>query len=351
MSATINQTKLMEVAEMLVNDLPERSRDIVSRRFGIGSSARETLEGIGKSYGITRERVRQIESEALNRLRAVGQDSRELNMFFSDLATFIKAHGGVMQEDILLNRYLDRCSASYNDCAGFIMLLLSLGDEFRRGKESDVLHPHWYTDRESVDLAKSLVKALKKKLEKENRVLSQDELHDLALMEAPVNDVDKDAVFAYIDTSKVIGYNTYGEYGLVWWAEVQPRGVRDKAYLVLKKNDAPLHFREITDSINKANFSPRQAKPQTVHNELIKDKRFVLVGRGIYALSEWGYAPGTVKDVLVDIMSKKSEPMTESQIIDAVMKQRMVKPETIRFNLKSSSDFERVGKDSYKLAK
>jgi RNA polymerase primary sigma factor len=51
-----------------VSKLPERQRDVISLRFGLVGDGPNSLEQVGKQLGITRERVRQIEAEALRRL-------------------------------------------------------------------------------------------------------------------------------------------------------------------------------------------------------------------------------------------------------------------------------------------
>ena len=51
-----------------------------------------------------------------------------------------------------------------------------------------------------------------------------------------------------------------------------------------------MHFKEVAEAISKT-FG-KKTHYATCHNELIKDSRFVLVGRGMYALAEWGYQAG-----------------------------------------------------------
>ena len=107
-----------------------------------------------------------------------------------------------------------------------------------------------------------------------------------------------------------------------------------------------MHFKEVADAIQ--NLFSRKAHVATTHNELIKDKRFVLVGRGLYALSEWGYSAGVVKDVLREILSTHG-PLTREEIIDKVRKERYVKDNTIIVNLQDSSLFKKLPDGNYIL--
>src|SRR3989338_3989045 len=141
-----------------------------------------------------------------------------------------------------------------------------------------------------------------------------------------------------LSISKNIGCNVFDEVGLTSSAEIKPRGVRDKAYLVLKKNTKPQHFRAITAMINESDFGGRSAPMQAVHNELIKDKRFVLVGRGIYGLGEWGYEPGTVKEVIANYV-RANGPSSKDTIVAHVMKTRMVKPNTVILGMQDKKLF------------
>src|SRR5580692_5046328 len=83
------------IVKKLLTSLPERSRTVLEARFGLGASAeRVTLESIGKRYGITRERVRQIENHALNQLKKsdafdAAQDA------FKELERIVDSLGGI----------------------------------------------------------------------------------------------------------------------------------------------------------------------------------------------------------------------------------------------------------------
>ena len=156
-------------------------------------------------------------------------------------------------------------------------------------------------------------------------------------------------IVAILRASKSIAASVFGEWGLVGWAEVSPRGVGDKAYAVMRRNNKPEHFRNIATLINSANFDAKQANTQTVHNELIKDERFVLVGRGLYGLKEWGYVPGTVADVLEALLKKAEEPLTKDELIEQVLKQRVVKRNTILLGLQNNKRFLRTRENRYTL--
>ena len=54
-----------------VKDLPEKEREVIIKRFGLDGGEDQTLEEIGQGLGLTRERVRQIETAALGKLRSV----------------------------------------------------------------------------------------------------------------------------------------------------------------------------------------------------------------------------------------------------------------------------------------
>ena len=66
---TVITFKPKQVSNRLLSVLPERTRDILVQRYGLSDGERSTLEAIGQTYGITRERVRQIENFALNTIR------------------------------------------------------------------------------------------------------------------------------------------------------------------------------------------------------------------------------------------------------------------------------------------
>lgn len=316
----------------LLNGLPERSGDVIVSRFGIGREDYETLEAIGERYGITRERVRQIEADALKQVRL---KRSKITPALAALENFIRAAGGVVDEDKLTLEFTRQNLTGVDrpeHYKGLVSLLLSVGDQFKKAGPSEAFSNRWYVDPEALKIQEKVVAHLAAELKKLHKTVNEAELVSMAAVVH--SNLNRAVVLNYLACANNIEKNVFDQWGLEHWGEVRPRGVKDKAYLVMKQAGRPLHFREVAEHINQHSFSSRTALAQTVHNELIKDKRFVLVGRGLYALREWGYEEGTVKDVIERILRRQG-PTDKERVIKAVLAERFVKASTIILNLNS----------------
>lgn len=320
----------------LLRNIPQRSRDIITRRFGLKSGRKETLESIGKSYNITRERVRQIEEAALDQLRKQYQaNESQLKSYVDFVNVKMQTNGGFLGESYLFEQFSGNPEKSVQNA--YLTLVLALSDKFSRFDETDQFYPFWYTDKKKLDLVKTTITSFISALNKTKE---------------PVEEKSVPAsVKPCLSLSKMVDRNIFNQVGLITWSYIKPKGVKDKAYLVLKKESSPKHFRDITSLINNLNFSARKANVQTVHNELIKDKRFVLVGRGTYGLSEWGYKSGTVKDILVDILGNSKKSLKKEELVAKVLSTRMFKENTIVLNLHDSKTFVKNEDGTYTLRK
>lgn len=340
------QSEILRRAEEILNKLPkERLRNVIERRFGLKNGNRETLEVVGQDYGITRERVRQIESDAL-KILTERQNLAALKPIFEYLNQLFEEHGYLIGENKLLD--LTTGISEPHPARSATIMVLSLGKPYQRFNECSRFYPHWITKKQSRKQAEKLVDYLIKHLDQQNQLFSPSKI--LAIASSKHKDVPERLTQNVLDISKNISENIFGEVGLSHWPEINPRGVRDKAYLVLKKEAKPCHFIDITELINKADFSSRQSFPQTVHNELIKDNQFILIGRGIYALQEWGYEPGTVKEVIIKILSENKKSLTKDEIVSAVLERRRIKPNTVVINLQNNKEFQKLGDGRYDLA-
>lgn len=331
---------------LLVKNLSTRNRDIISRRFGLKTGKKETLESIGKSYGITRERVRQIEEFSLKQLSKIASTVPDVARYVSLSKDILGGNGGVMRESDMFKAFSGNDKENVAN-ASLVFVLALAGEPVRFG-ENDSFYSFWALDRQSADSFRENVSEFVAALDRNKKPVNETELVSFAENNSVKNPRN---IGVFMGVSKELGRNVFNEVGLVSWAEVKPKGVRDKAYLVLKKESQPKHFSEIAKLINSTGFSPRKANIQTVHNELIKDSRFVLVGRGMYGLSEWGYKPGTVKEVLVDILRDFSRPMPKTELVAKVLGSRMVKENTILLNLQDSKVFSKREDGTYSLRK
>lgn len=337
--------KSQDVVKTLLADLSTRSRDVIKRRFGLANKDAMTLEAVGQIYGITRERVRQIESFAIKAIKKSPAISKAESVF-AELKRVMEDRGGIVHEQEFLD-YISSDQITQNN----IHFLLVIGDAFAKLREDDFFHHRWTVDN-------NLAEGVHQSLRNLCQIISDDELlpedkvieHFLAKMDKRLSaEQAQNKVKNWLKLSKEIGLSPIGEWGLSKSPNVRVRGIRDYAFLVMRRRGEPMHFTEASKAINET-FN-KKANAATTHNELIKDKRFVLVGRGIYALAEWGYTPGVVRDVINQLITKNG-PMTKAQVMAAVKKERYVKDNTILVNLKNPKFFKEDKKTGlFSLAK
>lgn len=330
-------------AQELLSVLDPRSKDILSRRYGLETGTTETLESIGQEYGITRERVRQIESQAK---KALATRLGILEPALSVLERIFQNEGGILTSDrvvALVNGELGR------EVLGTVVTFyLEVTAAYEFVTTNDLFAPHWRHPQSITKEAEDVLRAGRALLHEAQHPLPENEfvsgIQNKLLKKAP-----EAHVLAWLAASRHMRKNPFGQWGLVGWAETTPRGVGDKAYAILRRHGKPEHFRRVAELINEAHFDRKVANAQTVHNELIKDSRFVLVGRGLYGLTEWGYVPGTVADVLESCLRKATQPLTREELVQQVLAQRLVKKNTILLSLQDQSRFVKMGGNRYTL--
>lgn len=357
--SNINHQKLSQI---LFNGLSQRQVLVVSRRFGLMSETSgegETLEAIGKSLGLTRERIRQIIITVLKKIRKDNLVS-EITKVFSQLAGYLQTNGGLKREDLLFSE------PDFNhqqNSRNWVNFLLVLNEDFHRINESKNFYCFWTTDIKIPASVEKVLGSLEKRLSSQKKTLEFKQLFSISgLSEKSGQQFLKSS----LEISKKILKAIDGKYGLKLWSEVNPKGVRDLALLVFRKIKKPLHFIEVANLIDEivsgqkdfqefsviaaAAAAPRKKTNfQTVHNQLIKDSQFVLIGRGVYALKEWGYDPGTVKDIISKVLKEAKEPLPEKEILKRVLSQRLVKENTILLNLGNKKCFLKQENGRYSL--
>lgn len=336
--------KPKQATRRLLSALPARARAIIENRYGLDKKTqRQTLEAIGETYGVTRERVRQIENAALAIIRK-SEAFKEERETFDELEHLIESLGGVvLEEDLLKTLTKDESTRNH------IHFLLVLGDSFVREKEDIAFRSRWHVDKALADRVYDALHSLYQNISDDD-LISESEMIRMfldGLTEVNQKYRNEEIARRWLSLSKKLAKNPLGEWGLAHSSNVRTKGIRDYAYLAIKRNGSPMHFTEVAKAIT--DLFDKKAHVATCHNELIKDARFVLVGRGLYALSEWGYTQGVVKDVIVDIL-KKEGPLSRDEIIERVKKERYVKDNTILVNLQDSVCFKKNKNGAYVLA-
>lgn len=341
---TMISFKPKQITKTLLEVLPERARDVLEKRYGLGKDGETyTLEAIGQSYGITRERVRQIENYGIQSIQKSDVYKKHYELFIEMQKLIDQLGGGLIAEHVLLDE-LSSDAATRNH----LYFLLVVGDPFYKSKENPQYAHRWFTERKIADSVEKALRNVYKELNRdelvsENEIVSRfrTELADVAA------DHNEEVLKRWLQISKQIGRNPLGDWGPADSPNIRVKGIRDYAYLAVKRHGSPMHFREVADTINE--LFAHKAHVATTHNELIKDPRFVLVGRGLYALTEWGYTAGVVKDVLREILEQEG-PLSREELIDKVRKERYVKDNTILVNLQDTNLFRKLTNGTYSLA-
>ncbi len=330
------------VSDILKTIEREREREIISRRFGL-FDRKETLEQIGELLGITRERVRQLEKAVILRLKAAAAGKKLPHV--EDVQKILKEHiaamGGIARiQDLSAKLSKDNSRIDQSRIAFLAELAPKLAviddnDHFYHAVGLGELHD----EKKIKNLVEQVIEAIKKIGEP----VAIDKIAEA------VGDKDPKHAQALSSISKHLA-TLNGRWGLVKWPMVNPKNIRDKIYVILKEHGKHLHFNEIAEAIKGSSFKRKDVTTQAIHNELIKDKRFVLIGRGIYALKEWGYEKGTVADIITAVLKKANEPLHRDEIVKRVLKSRYVKETTILLNLQGKTQFKRVAKATYTIA-
>lgn len=369
----------VEIITSLFNQLDQRERDVLIRRFGLrADSEKEILEKIGKRHKLTRERIRQIETASIKKLKRFESSAGHLSGLKNIIINLLEEHGGFMEKEYLFNNLVNFSLGGGKNGAeeikhkrhfDFLMLKL-LPEEFEAVGDSEHFKEFFKLKYQPLEHLEALAKELLEKIQETKKIFTTAELINLSKeLESyksnqekfnPAGSLDVSGILAddllfkektelvnghkviysILQAAKKIEQNKFGFWGLNDWREIKPRTINDKIYLILKNSGQPLHFAEITGRINQINFDEKKAHAPTVHNELILDEKYILVGRGLYGLKEWGYQKGTVADVVEKIMIESARPLSREEIMDKVLAQRMVKRATINLALMNRDKFD-----------
>jgi len=324
--------------------LPERARDVLEKRYGLNKDGETfTLEAIGQSYGITRERVRQIENYGIQSIQKSEVYKKHYDLFLEMQKLIDELGGGLIAEHVLLDEL-----STDPVVRNHLYFVLIVGDTFYKSKENPHYAHRWYTEHKMADEVEKALRSVRKGLKRDELISEQEIISRFkAELVHMATDHNEEVLMRWLKISKQIGQNPLGDWGPSDSPNIRVKGIRDYAYLAVKRHGSPMHFKEVAGNIKE--LFGHNAHIATTHNELIKDARFVLVGRGLYALSEWGYSAGVVKEVLREILETEG-PLSREEIIDKVRKERYVKDNTILVNLQDSNLFKKLANGTYTIA-
>ena len=376
----------VEIIASLFSELDERERDVLVRRFGLGGDGKETLEEIGKIHKLTRERIRQIETASIKRLKQLDNLDGYLSGLKNIIINLLEEHGGLMEKEYLFDNLVnfsigggknDENEIKHKRHFDFLISKL-LHDEFEATGDSEHFKQSFKLKYQSLEHLETLAKELLEKIQEIKKIFMTEELVNLSKgFEVYKNNQEKfnpagnldisgilagglfkenadvvnanKVIYSILQAAKKIEQNKFGFWGINDWREIKPKTINDKIYLILKNSGKPMHFAEIADKINQISFDKKKANAATVHNELILDEKYILVGRGLYGLKEWGYQKGTVADVIEKIITESGQPLNREEIINKVLAQRIVKKATINLALMDRDKFAITADGKYRI--
>lgn len=330
-------TRWQELASRVVLECPkikkDREKKILASRFGINGTPK-TLQAIGEKYNITRERVRQIVNGTIAKIRKC-ETGKELSLLLKDIERAVSENGGYATSADLVKIFTDGSSPEINS----FEFITSLSPNLFEVKTSNLLKKGWRARGLKISKLKEVSEKAAKIIKESDQTLTSKEVAEQLKEPEPM-------VKAALSANKNLMQDEDNKWGLTKWPHINPKSIKDKSKFILKKHGKPLHYEELAEKIS--SLGAKKVTKQSVHNELIKNDEFILIGRGIYALREWGYEPGIVEEVIVKILSEAGEPLPREVIIAKVLERRMVKPSTIALNLQRPR-FKKVGKTHYTL--
>lgn len=346
MNYIVTLPKSRELINSLLIVLSEKEKFIVEHRFSLNDNEKLTLERIGNHYGVTRERIRQIEKNALKKL------SRNVNntqlRYLTELAVgVLQEQGGVMAEELMTSMMIKYTQDNETVDTASLKLTIDLDKQIVHEYNTIRFRPYWRLAETSRKMVKAVCDAAVKELNDRTDILGFRELAVILKEKYEITGLTTQFVASSCELDRKLKTVEKG-VGLASWRHINPKTLRDKIFYVFKQIEKPLHYIDIANRIMELGFDSKTVNVQAVHNELIRFPEFILIGRGIYALKNWGYSEGTVADVIETVLRKHGE-LARQDVIDKVLECRQVKKITIMLNLKNKPQFEKTEDNTYRL--
>lgn len=382
--ADVASLDLVEIINHLLAVLNPREQDVLRRRYGLVGVEKETLESIGRAHKLTRERIRQIENVSVNKIKKHADSQALVGGLEQLIQDLLAEHGGVLDKDHLFKilgrlaelQTTNHNSTDYNNHLNFLISRI-INEKLDQISDDQLFNELVKLKHHTIEHLAEVATAALDKISEAKLMVATDDLIDLIIdseaykkhqdkFQVPANqDLAKHlqsvlpeysdkvwphrVVYGLIKAVKKLDQNKFGQWGHSSWREVLPKTINDKIYLVLKDHGKPMYYGDIAKRISELGFDTKNVNTATTHNELILDDKYVLVGRGMYGLKEWGYQNGTVADVVESILKASAQPLSKEELTEAVMKQRLVKQTTVNLALMNKSRFKKTTDGKYTL--
>lgn len=324
---------------------------ILMKKFGLDGGKEIPLQKIGKDYSLTRERVRQIETQALMRFRRLIVGNETYMSVLEESKKILEVHGGLLGEDALISKIINKNLFKFSKQE--LKLILVSDFDLTYLKRNKDLERAFYIEPLYEDLLTKLVlfsiNHFKARGESQDLYefiseLKEEFAEDLKHIPSLKNDLFYINFFAIVKEMTLLD----GKIWLTSFEDINPKTVKLKMLYTIRRLNKPVHFQELPAKILER-FPGELTKINTVHNELVKNNDlFINLGLGTYGLKERGYQGGSVRDILIRIFKKANRPMTAKELTKEVLREKMVSPNTVVLNLqKFKTDFQRVDKGTY----
>ena len=342
----LNRNEIETSFSSILNSLSEKEKNVLVNRVWLDGQ-RLTLQAIWNSFSpsITRERVRQIEDSGIKKLWRIIQNT-DLVTIQDKAREFMSLNGWLIWKRKLVNELIKDLQLDSKINSYIIETIVQADEEIIKSKPKLGTETYFHSPEINKVLVSKIHKEALKILKKKKDVMPQISLYE-QIKNNLIETTNITLINSVLDVFDDIVTGEQNLIGLEKWKILNPKTLKDKAVYIMKKEKVPMHFVDISNKITE--YLGEKVKVNTIHNELIRNEEFVLIGRGLYALKEWGFKSGTVIDVISDIIKKKWEPMSTEDIIKSVLKVREVKKTTIYMNLQNRNVIKRVWRNYYDL--
>ncbi len=326
----------------------DRTKEVIQRRYGLVSGEKETLEEIGTKYGLTRERIRQIQVKAKKRLNHLTNLSKK--PIINIVEDLIRNNGWIIS-DVEADKLIPTVFRGLNfDGSSLLDLLKDLG-WIQNHEIGDVLY---YSPKFGKVLLGNLMDSIIKILKKKQLPLRIDEIIEEHEELKKINIENFNATNFVLRSCHIdprIEEKVSGRYGLYIQSNRTMNLWVPLMVQVLETEETPLHFTEISEKVNDLLLDTSHKLDQRrAHAILVQKNIFAHVGiRGMYGLTSWGLRKESTTELVTEYIKSAGFPVHIEQIYDYVKKYKNSPKMNIRSILDISGKFENKGHGLYDL--